>query len=334
MSYDEDHIAMAAEYVLGTLDGEERAQVETMMSVDPEFKLVVEQWERRLGELHAMVGAVEPADEVWGKIRTAVTAIAPETAMRLPEVTSVPAAVVPPLVQEITPDGSNVVSLSDRGRRWRGLAQLTTALAACLGAFIAVQAYRPDLLPERLRPQGKTEVVQVQAPAPAQFVAVLQRDGGSPAFIMTLDTSTKEFTVRKAGSDAPAGRSYELWMVPAGCHPAALARRDRRDRLHHQACACGVRQCDDPRRDLCGDGRAGRRLADRRADDAADLCGQADRDGAGGIDATACEALIRLSRSENVSFHTPKKKTPLGEGAFSVESLGGRLHLSRRWGSA
>ena len=112
MSYDEDHIAMAAEYVLGTLDGEERAQVETMMSVDPEFKLVVEQWERRLGELHAMVGAVEPADEVWGKIRTAVTAIAPETAMRLPEVTSVPAAVVPPLVQEITPDGGNVVSLS------------------------------------------------------------------------------------------------------------------------------------------------------------------------------------------------------------------------------
>ncbi len=67
MSYDEDHIAMAAEYVLGTLDGEERAQVEMMMSVDPEFKLVVEQWERRLGELHAMVGAVEPADEVWGK---------------------------------------------------------------------------------------------------------------------------------------------------------------------------------------------------------------------------------------------------------------------------
>jgi anti-sigma-K factor RskA len=216
MSYDEDHIAMAAEYVLGTLGGDERAQVETMMSVDPEFKLVVEQWERRLGELHAMVGAVEPADDVWSKIRTAVTAIAPETAMRLPEVTSVPAAVAPPLVQAITPDGGNVVSLSKRGKRWRSLAQLTTALAACLGAFIAVQAYRPDLLPEGLRPQGKTELVQVPAPAPAQFVAVLQRDGGSPAFIMTLDTNTKEFTVRKAGADAPAGRSYELWMVPPG----------------------------------------------------------------------------------------------------------------------
>jgi anti-sigma-K factor RskA len=211
MSYDEDHIAMAAEYVLGTLDGDERAQVETMMSVDPAFRLVVEQWERRLGELHAMVGAVEPNDEVWGKIRTAVAAITPEAAMRLPEVTSVPASVASPVVQDLKPDAGNVVALPARGGRWRSLAQLTTALAACLGAFIAVQAYRPDLLPEKLRPQPKVEVVQ--APQAAQFVAVFQRDGGLPAFIMTIDTRTKEFTVRKATTDAPSGRSYELWMV-------------------------------------------------------------------------------------------------------------------------
>ncbi len=131
--------------------------------------------------------------------------------MRLPEVTSVPAAVVPPVVNEIVPDGAKVVSLSDRGRRWRSLAQVTTLLAASLAAFVVVQAYRPDLLPERLRPQGKVEVALT--PTAPQFVAVLQRDGGSPAFIMTIDTASKEFTVRKAGPDAPAGRSYELWMV-------------------------------------------------------------------------------------------------------------------------
>lgn len=211
MSYDEDHIAMAAEYVLGTLDGEERAQVETMMSVDPEFKTLVEQWERRLGELHAMVGAVEPADEVWGKIRTAVAAIAPEAAMRLPEVTTPAVVTQAPIIQEIVPDSATAAPLPGRARRWRGLAYATSALAACLAAFVAVQAYRPDMLPERLRPKGKVEIVQ--APAPAQFVAVLQRDGGLPAFIMTIDTATKAFTIRKAGADAPAGRSYELWMV-------------------------------------------------------------------------------------------------------------------------
>ena len=122
MSYDEDHIAMAAEYVLGTLDGEERAQVETMMSVDPEFRTLVEQWERRLGELHAMVGAVEPADEVWTKIRTAVAAIAPESAMRLPEITTPAAVTQPPVVQEIVPDSATVVPMGDGARRWRSFA--------------------------------------------------------------------------------------------------------------------------------------------------------------------------------------------------------------------
>ena len=32
MAYSEDHIALAAEYALGTLDADERAQVEAMMS--------------------------------------------------------------------------------------------------------------------------------------------------------------------------------------------------------------------------------------------------------------------------------------------------------------
>jgi anti-sigma-K factor RskA len=212
MSYDEDHIAMAAEYVLGTLSGDERSQVETMMSVDPEFKVLVAEWERRLGELHAMVGSVEPSDEVWAKIRTAVTAIAPEAAMRLPEVT-VPAAVIPaPTVTEIVPD--HVAAAAGGSRGWRSLALLASALALLLAAFVAVQALRPDLLPARLRPQPKIEYVQLQPPPPpAQHVAVLQRDGGAPAFIMTIDPEAKEFTVRKTGADAPAGRSYELWMV-------------------------------------------------------------------------------------------------------------------------
>lgn len=211
MSYDDDHIAMAAEYVLGTLEGDERAQVETMIAVDPEFKTLVEVWERHLGELHAMVNAVEPPEEVWTKIRTAVTAIAPDTSMRLPEISAPQIAPVIPVVQDLSPAAKITPVVATDARRWKRLAGLSTALAACMAAFIAVQAFKPDMLPERMRPQGKTEVVQ--APQQAQFVAVLQRDGGSPAFVMTIDLATKSYTVRKAGSDAPAGRSYELWMV-------------------------------------------------------------------------------------------------------------------------
>ena len=51
MAYSEDHIALAAEYALGTLDADERAQVETMMAVDTEFTAMVRAWENRLGAL-------------------------------------------------------------------------------------------------------------------------------------------------------------------------------------------------------------------------------------------------------------------------------------------
>jgi len=71
-AYSEDHIALAAEYALGTLDVDERAQVETMMSVDKDFTAMVEAWEHKLGVLNQMVGSVEPRPEVWEKIKAAV----------------------------------------------------------------------------------------------------------------------------------------------------------------------------------------------------------------------------------------------------------------------
>ncbi len=48
----------------------------------------------------------------------------------------------------------------------------------------------------------------------AQYVALLQRDGGSPAFILTIDAATKNFTVRKVSGDtADVGKSFELWLI-------------------------------------------------------------------------------------------------------------------------
>jgi len=71
---DDDQDALAAEYVLGTLSAEERANVEALISFDPGFEAVVHQWERRLGELNVMVEAVEPPRETWGSIKTQISA--------------------------------------------------------------------------------------------------------------------------------------------------------------------------------------------------------------------------------------------------------------------
>ncbi len=84
--------------------------------------------------------------------------------------------------------------------------------------MIAVGIYQPDLLPEGIRPKPRTQVVEVKtpptpAPPSAQYVAVLQKDGESPAFILTVDGATRNFTVRKVGAQPEPGRSYELWIV-------------------------------------------------------------------------------------------------------------------------
>ena len=215
MAYSEDHIALAAEYALGTLDADERAQVETMMSVDKGFTAMVQAWEQKLGVLNQMVGSIEPRPEVWDKIRAAAGLSAPQEPLVLPQA---PPPVAPEISQPaVAVDDSNVIQLSAKARRWRNIATLTTAIAAALVAMIAVQAYRPELLPEGVRPKPRTQVAEARipaAPAPAaQYVAVLQKEGGSPAFILTVDGATRNFTVRKVGAAAEPGKSFELWLI-------------------------------------------------------------------------------------------------------------------------
>ena len=216
MAYSEDHIALAAEYALGTLDADERAQVETMMSVDTEFTAMVQAWEYRLGALNQMVGSVEPSPAVWERIRTAVGHSEPQAPLILPE-----APPPPPVAPEAAPpmaavDNANVIRLAVQARRWRAFATATSAIAAALAAIIAVGAYQPDLLPDAFRPKPRIQIVEVKptpTPPSAQYVAVLQKEGGAPAFILTVDAATMNFTVRKVGAQPEAGKSFELWLI-------------------------------------------------------------------------------------------------------------------------
>jgi anti-sigma-K factor RskA len=218
MAHSEDHIALAAEYALGTLDADERTQVETMMAVDRELTALVQAWEYRLGVLNQMVGSVEPRPIVWENIRNAIGHAQPQAPLVLPE-TPAPVAAAPQ-ASEAAPapsaDNSNVIRLTGRVRRWRNVASFTSAIAAALVAMLALQVYQPELLPDGIRPKPRTQVVEIKTPSPpaaAQYVALLQKDAGSPAFILTVDAATKNFTVRKVGAQPEPGKSYELWIV-------------------------------------------------------------------------------------------------------------------------
>jgi anti-sigma-K factor RskA len=214
MAYSDDDIALAAEYALGTLDADERAQVETLMSSDKDFTAMVRSWEHRLGVLNQMVGSVEPRPEVWEKIRSAIGHSEPQAPLVLPETAA--AAVVAPIEEQAAED-SNVIRLVANARRWRTIAGVASAIAAALVAIIGVGLSMPDLLPDSMRPRARTQIVEAKAPpAPAgsgQYVAVLQREGGSPAFILTVDDATKNFTVRRVDAPAEPGKSFELWLI-------------------------------------------------------------------------------------------------------------------------
>src|SRR6267154_3979784 len=110
MAYSEDHIALAAEYALGTLDADERAQVETMMAVDTEFTGIVHAWEYRLGVLNQMVGSVEPRPIVWENIKAAIGHSGEQAPLVLPDATPpVVSAVEPALVATGPVDDSSVI---------------------------------------------------------------------------------------------------------------------------------------------------------------------------------------------------------------------------------
>jgi anti-sigma-K factor RskA len=243
MAHSDDHIALAAEYALGTLDADERAQVESMMSVDKDFTAMVAAWEHKLGALNQMVGSVEPRTEVWDRIKAAIghaeqraplvlpesmpTAPETEAARVIAEAAGTLGSDIPSIdtssidravIDNSGADNSNVIQLAASARRWRAIATATSAIAAALVVMIGVGVSMPDLLPDSMRPKPRSQVAETKAPAAAarltgQYVAVLQKDGGGPAFILTVDAATRNFTVRKVGASADPGSSFELWLI-------------------------------------------------------------------------------------------------------------------------
>ena len=224
---DEDFDALAAEYVLGTLNAEERASVEQLAAKDSGFAGRIAAWERRLGTLEEMVEPIEPPPEIWNRIRERVAETAPEAALRLPELAPAAAARDPNGAE-----GGKVVVLTQRVRRWRALAGLVGAAAVAVLIVVGIGRYRPELLPPELQPPVRTKiverpvekivekvverVVEVPQPAPppgARFVAVLQREAGAPAFLLTVDIGTKMLTVRRVAATPEPGKSHQLWLV-------------------------------------------------------------------------------------------------------------------------
>jgi hypothetical protein len=94
---EDDLSALAAEYVIGTLDPDERARANALLDLDEGFRALVRAWERRLGELHLMVEPVEPDGQIWGRIRDRLGVRAPAPPPFAPQVAATPTVAPAPI---------------------------------------------------------------------------------------------------------------------------------------------------------------------------------------------------------------------------------------------
>jgi anti-sigma-K factor RskA len=113
MSDEPDRDALAAEYVLGSLEGDEQREAERLLAEDPAFARSVTTWQQRLAPLASTVAPIAPPGDLWTRIEAT---IAPASA---------PAA--------------EVVPFRRRARFWQGTTVAALAIAAGLAAFIVLR---------------------------------------------------------------------------------------------------------------------------------------------------------------------------------------------------
>lgn len=182
---EEDRIALAGEYVLGTLDASERAAAQARLASDPAFVAEVRGWERRLAALAEGVAEVQPSASVW------------------------------PAIEGRTGGGGSGAApvANDSAGPWRLGALAASLVAAFLAGWIAL---KPAPVPERV-------VVQVPAPrAEALTVALLTEGGTRPGLLLTVDEDSGAVIAQPVNLSAPSGRSLELWTIVGTAAPRKL----------------------------------------------------------------------------------------------------------------
>lgn len=177
MAIDREELeALAGEFVLGTLDADERRAAEARLSADSAFRAAVAAWQARLQPLADGAAPVAPGADVFPRILARID-------------------------NEKPVGGANVVKLQRQLRRWRIATMVAGAAAAALVGVVALDVTRP---------------------APTEFVAMLTPEGGAPAFVLTVNTTSNTLSIRRVAEAAPADKSYELWAVEPGAKPKSL----------------------------------------------------------------------------------------------------------------
>ncbi len=188
MSNPEDIDALAAEFTLGTLDPDERRGVAARRLAEPALDAAIAAWELRLGPLAETVPSVAPPNELFGRIEARITG---GQGKRIDAEAAVP---VLPAMAQSADSLREIIVLRRRLSQWRMRAVGFGAIAATFALGIGLR--------EWTRPA-----------APKSYVAVLQKDGFSTAFLLSVDLEARAFSIRPVVAQPEPGKSFELWLI-------------------------------------------------------------------------------------------------------------------------
>ena len=184
---------VAAEYVLGTLDKDERDAVEARRVNEPLIEQAIAQWQAHFSGLNDYVQDAEPRAGLFDEVLAKLDQQTNNKPLSKNALNSAASSVV-----------VEMEAMRVKLKRWRFGAFGASAMAACLAIVMVVKA-------------PVAPVVQANAP----FVAVFQADDQQPAFIMSLDIETRQLTVRPVTAQGQGeGKTYQLWIKADEIGPA------------------------------------------------------------------------------------------------------------------
>jgi anti-sigma-K factor RskA len=186
-SPEEERDLVAAEYVLGLLEGRALMEARGRVANEPAFAAAVADWEARLAPMAEGFAEASPPGHLWFRIERALEAQAS--------------------------GDSTVLRLERRERLWRGWAAGMTAVAAGLALVLALGWAQPD-------PRPSAPPAEQREPA---LFASLASENGSAALAVAFEPERGTMVVTPTRLLEAPGRDHELWLIAReGAAPVSL----------------------------------------------------------------------------------------------------------------
>lgn len=182
---------LAAEYVLGVLDAEERRSVEARRETDQAFARRIDHWEAYFSPLADAIDDAAPSPSVKTALDAALFPQPSETVVRAGRAAGA--------VQ-------SAPGLLARLGFWQATTFAALGLAVALAVLPALDLITP---PSSSAPSARLAASLTSAETSVRYVAV-------------YDADTKKIGLRRLEGVADANRDFELWVIPDGEQPISL----------------------------------------------------------------------------------------------------------------